>query len=63
MSKKVENKLYPLETLKGSKIWYSSKFGVGKEIGGKVYAHMDYIEEIVPPDVLEKARKYAGFDF
>lgn len=42
----------PLKTLKGSVIKRSAKYGVGKEIGGKIYAHRDYIEDIVPTSVL-----------
>ena len=30
----------PLKTLKGSKIWYS-KFGVGKQMGNKIYFHIN----------------------
>jgi hypothetical protein len=51
----------PLKTLKGSRIWYS-KFGVGKQVGSKVYMHKDYALDIVPTDVLWNAqdilRKY-----
>lgn len=51
----------PLKTLKGSRIWYS-KFGVGKQVGSKIYVHKDYAFNIVPTDVLLKAqdvlRKY-----
>ena len=34
---------HPLKTLKGSVVKRSSKFGVGKEIGGQIYAHKNYI--------------------
>ena len=51
----------PLKTLNGSKIWYS-KFGVGKQVGSKIYVHKDYALNVVPTDVLLKAqdviRKY-----
>ena len=44
----------PLKTLKGSRIWYS-KFGVGKQVGSKVYFHKSVHERIVPQDVWDKA--------
>lgn len=44
----------PLKTLKGSKIWYS-KFGVGKQVGSKVYFHKSVHEKVVPQDVWDKA--------
>ena len=47
--------MYPLKTLKGSKICYS-KYGVGKEIGGKIYIHKDYALEVIPTDVLNNAQ-------
>ena len=37
-----------LKTLKGSIIKRSSKYGVGKEIGGQIYFHKDYVNEICP---------------
>ena len=40
----------PLNTLRGSKIWYS-KFGVGKQVGSKVYVHKDYALDIIPTEV------------
>ena len=46
----------PLKTLKGSKIWYS-KFGVGKQVGSKVYMHINSHFNIIPGDVWEKAVK------
>ena len=44
----------PLKTLKGSKIWYS-KFGVGKQVGSKIYFHKSVHDKIVPQDVWDKA--------
>ena len=44
----------PLKTLKGSKIWYS-KFGVGKQVGSKIYFHKSVHDKIVPHDVWDKA--------
>jgi hypothetical protein len=55
MKKKKKKELTPLETKKGSKIFYSSKYNVGKEIGGKLYAHMNYINDVVPEEVIKKA--------
>jgi hypothetical protein len=46
----------PLKTLKGSKIWYS-KFGVGKQVGSKIYFHIDSRFGIIPDNVWEKATK------
>lgn len=44
----------PLKTLKGSKIWYS-KFGVGKQVGSKIYFHKSVHDRIVPQDVWSRA--------
>jgi hypothetical protein len=46
----------PLKTLKGSKIWYS-KFGVGKQVGSKVYIHISSHFGIIPEYVWDKAKK------
>lgn len=57
-----------VETKKGTKITRSSKYGVGKQIGGGVYVHKDYAADVVPADVWRKAQsllasKYPGFTF
>lgn len=44
----------PLKTLKGSRI-ARSKYGVGKDIGGSIYVHKQYADEIIPIDDLEYA--------
>jgi hypothetical protein len=44
----------PLKTLKGSRIWYS-KFGVGKQVGSKIYFHKSVWDKIVPKNVWNKA--------
>lgn len=44
----------PLKTLKGSRIWYS-KFGVGKQVGSKIYFHKSVWDKIVPKDIWEAA--------
>lgn len=44
-----------LKTYKGSPI-KRSKYGVGKEIGGDIYFHKDYAEEIIPEGDLMHAR-------
>lgn len=46
----------PLKTLKGSKIWYS-KFGVGKQVGSKIYIHINSRFEIIPTEVWDNAMK------
>lgn len=46
----------PLKTLKGSKIWYS-KFGVGKQMGSKIYFIRGCHYGIIPNDVYDKATK------
>ena len=46
----------PLETLKGSRIWYS-KFGVGKQVGSKIYFHKSVRDKIVPQDIWDKAQQ------
>ena len=44
----------PLKTLKGSRIWYS-KFGVGKQVGSKIYFHKFVWDKIIPKDVWNRA--------
>ena len=38
----------PLKTMKGSVIKRCPRYGVGKEIGGKIYFHLQYALDIVP---------------
>ena len=57
-----------LKTLKGSAIKRSAKYGVGKEIGGEIYFHKDYAEDIVPSEVLSQAEhlleeNHSGFEY
>ena len=44
----------PLKTLKGSKIWYS-KFGVGKQMGSKIYFHINSRFDIIHGEIWFKA--------
>jgi hypothetical protein len=44
----------PLKTLKGSRIGYS-KFGVGKQVGSKIYFHKSVWDKIIPEDIWNKA--------
>ena len=46
--------MQPLKTLRGSKIWYS-KFGVGKQVGSKIYFHKSVHDKIVPQHIWDKA--------
>ena len=46
----------PLKTLNGSRIWYS-KFGVGKQVGSKIYFHKSVWDKIVPKEVWDKAQQ------
>lgn len=46
-----------LKTYKGSPIKRSSKYGVGKEIGGDIYFHRNYAELIVPENILQPAEQ------
>ena len=46
----------PLYTLKGSKI-QRYKNNVGKEIYKRIYVHRDYMLEVIPTNVLERAIK------
>lgn len=39
---------------KGSDI-KRSKYGVGKDIGGTIYVHRDYVDDVIPADVYENA--------
>ena len=57
-----------LKTMKGSAIKRSTKFGVGKEIGGEIYFHKDYAEDILPDEVLSQAlqlleEEHPGFEY
>ena len=57
-----------LKTLKGSAIKRSTKYGVGKEIGGEIYFHKDYAEDILPDEVLSQAmqlleEEHPGFEY
>lgn len=59
--------LKPLYTQKGSKIYYS-KYGVGKEIGHRIYFHKDYALNIIPTDILWDAqdalyKSYPDFEY
>lgn len=56
----VGHKLY---TLKGSPIARSSKYGVGKEIGGDIYFHKSYADKIVPESILQNALEVMKIDF
>ena len=41
----------------------STKFGVGKLIGGKIYVHKHY-ENVLPPEILNNAKRFLnGFDY
>lgn len=58
----------PLKTYKGSRIARSSKYGVGKEIGGEIYVHKNYAEEVIPHLIWEGSRdalekKYPDFEY
>lgn len=44
-----------LKTLKGSKIQRCAKYGVGKLIGGDIYVHKQYAEDVVPEDIWDQA--------
>lgn len=66
-SKKISEDITPLKTLKGSVIKRSSTYGVGKEIGGQIYFHKDYVDRICP-NLYELARgiledKYPEFEY
>jgi len=55
-----------LKTLKGSRI-ARSKYGVGKDIGGSLYLHKNYVN-VIPKDQFERAEavlfdQYPGFDY
>ena len=57
-----------LKTYKGSVIQRSPKYGVGKEIGGKVYVHKDYMDYVVPETVLKSTQRalkseYPDFEY
>ena len=44
----------PLKTLRGSRI-ARSRYGVGKDIGGSIYLHKQYADEVIPEEDLNYA--------
>ena len=57
----------PLKTYRGSRI-ARSKYGVGKEIGGSIYVHKQYMTRVVPLDILDEAEEilydnYPDFEY
>lgn len=66
-SKQLDEDLAPLKTIKGSLIKRSPKYGVGKEIGGQIYFHKDYVDKVCPElydlakDILEE--EYPDFRY
>ncbi|MBQ2856665.1 MAG: hypothetical protein IJE78_06015 [Bacteroidaceae bacterium] len=57
----------PLKTLKGSRI-ARSKYGVGKDIGGSIYLHKQYADEVIPEEDLNYAEEiladtYPNFEY
>lgn len=46
----------PIRTYAGSRI-SRSKYGVGKDMGGAIYFHKNYVNDVVPPDVWKRASK------
>ena len=53
----------PLKTLKGSRIGRSIKYGVGKEIGGDIYFHRNYMLDILPEEVYYHATEYMKINY
>lgn len=66
-NKNMRESTSPIKTLKGSVIKRSSKYGVGKEIGGQIYFQKNYAKDICPhlydlaKDILEE--KYPTFHY
>ena len=57
-----------LKTYKGSPIQRCPRFSVGKEIGGDLYVHKDYADEVVPETILKSTQralesKYPDFEY
>ena len=57
-----------LKTYRGSPIKRSSRYGIGKEIGGDIYFHKLYAPKIVPAEILENAEQvladnYPEYDY
>ncbi len=46
---------HPLKTYKGSVIKRSTKYGVGKEIGGSIYVAYEYADRVIPSDILDES--------
>ena len=41
----------------------STKYGVGKEIGGKIYLHKNYFHKVISPDLFLKAASLLPYGF
>lgn len=52
-----------LRTYKGSPIKRSSKYGVGKEIGGDIYVHKNYAEDVVPSYIWKCCKEALDYYF
>ena len=46
-----------LKTAKGSPIKRNGKYGVGKEIGGRICLHEQYAEDVIPTEDDERAQQ------
>lgn len=52
-----------LKTAKGSPIKRNGKYGVGKEIGGKIYLHKQYASEVIPEGKYELAQQIVAEEY
>lgn len=52
-----------LKTYRGSVIQRCPKYGVGKEIGGDIYVHKNYAEDIVPETILDACKHALDYYF
>lgn len=52
-----------LKTYSGSPIKRSTKYGVGKEIGGQLYFHKQYADKIIPPEILDACKKSLKYHY
>lgn len=68
MKRLIISSTHPLKTLRGSRIFRSARYGVGKEIGGCIYVHRDYMYDVAPYDIIDRAldilyENYPDFEF
>lgn len=58
-----ESTTVPLRTINGSRIGRSTKYGVGKTMGGDTWVHKNYMDKVIPSVILKNALRLLPKDF